>query len=172
MARKCSIGGIDEDVKAAFDAAQEAMGAPSASVALGALVDFWREAEAERGVDEAHVPGMRRVAEGLERARRDMFLVLADVRAQADHDAGEALGRTRRLEAELAERDARLREAEARAAEMSAELESAQARAASVDSLAARLAETEAAWRDRFDRLASVLEAARPEAATPGPDVD
>ena len=133
MAKKCGIGGIDEDVRASFDAVQGQMGAPSASVALGALVDFWRQAEAERGVDETHAPGMRRVAEGLERARRDMFLVLADVQAQAEHDAEDAGGRVEGLEAEVAERDARLSEAEARMSEMSAELEVALARAASVD---------------------------------------
>ena len=167
MARKCSIGGIDEDVKAGFDEVQARMGAPSASVALGALVDFWRQAEAERGVDEAHVPGMRRVADGLERVRRDMSLVLSDVRAQADHDAEESLERVRALEAALAERDERLEEAGARAAEMGAELESALARAASVDALAERLAESEAAWRDRFDRLASAIET-RPAPETTG----
>lgn len=167
MARKCSIGGIDEDVKAAFDAVQEGMGAPSASVALGALVDFWRQAEAERGVDEAHVPGMRRVAEGLDRARRDMFLVLSDVRAQADHDAEEARGLVAALEAGVSERDARLSEAEARLAEMGAELEAALARAASVDALAERLAESESAWRERFDRLASAIEAGVAPAPAP-----
>lgn len=166
MARKCSIGGIDEDVKASFDEVQAKMGAPSANVALGSLVDFWRQAEAERGVDEAHVPGMRRVADGLERARRDMFLVLSDVRAQADHDAEESRERVRSLESALAERDARLAEAEARMGEMGAELETARARAASVDALAERLAETESAWRERFDRLASAIEAG----AAPAPD--
>lgn len=168
MARKCSIGGIDEDVKASFDEAQARMGAPSANVALGSLVDLWRQAEAERAVDETHVPGMRRVADGLERARRDMYLVLADVRAQADHDAEESLGRVRALEAALAERDARLAEAEARVGEMGAELESALARAASVDALAERLAESEAAWRERFDRLAAAIGAARPVVSGPG----
>ena len=96
-----------------------------------------------------------------------MFLVLSDVRAQADHDAEESLERVRALEAALAERDERLEEAGARAAEMGAELESALARAASVDALAERLAESEAAWRDRFDRLASAIET-RPAPETTG----
>ena len=156
MARK-SIGGIDEAVKERFDEAQRRMAAPSASEALRALLDAWAQAEAERGVGEAHARGMERVAEDLDRTRRDMYLVLADVQSQADHDAEGAAERIARLEAELRERDARIEESTRAIASMEAELETAVAKAASVDALAARLAETEAAWGERFARLMSAI---------------
>lgn len=148
---------LDDETKSAFDELQAQLGAPSATEALSRLIENYRQAQAERTIADAHVAGMERVSGYLEDARRNMYLVLADIQEGNEAERKTLNGRIEALEARAKERDDRIAELEGQVAERDSELVDLRAKAASVDALAERLRLSEEENTRRFDQILSAI---------------
>lgn len=77
MAGKKNIGGLDDQVKTAFDEAQSKMGAGSANEALAALLEHYDGDAMISAFDDIEVAGVKEVKRILTNAARAMVLVLS-----------------------------------------------------------------------------------------------
>jgi uncharacterized coiled-coil protein SlyX len=148
---------LDDETKSAFDELQAQLGAPSATEALSRLIENYRQAQAERTIADAHVAGMERVSGYLEDARRNMYLVLADIQEGNEAERKTLNSRIEALEVRAKERDDRIAELEGQVAERDSELVGLRAKAASVDALAERLRHSEEENARRFDQILSAI---------------
>lgn len=148
---------LDDGTKSAFDEMQAQLGASSATEALSRLIESYRQTQAERTIADSHVAGMERVSGCLEDARRNMYLVLADVQEDSLTERKALTSRIESLETMAKERDDRIAELEGQVAERDSELVGLRAKAASVDALAERLRHSEEENARRFDQILSAI---------------
>ena len=157
MAGKKNIGGLDDQVKTAFDEAQSKMGAGSANEALAALLERYDDDAMISAFDDIEVAGVHEVKRLLTQAARQMVMVLShryDEPArltEADAKAIEALkGTVAGLEEQ---RDANLVDI----ADRDSTIADLRKKAASVDTLSERIDKMVETFNRQVDRYESDL---------------